>query len=241
MVVTNILFCGTIIKFLKEKWINCLDCQDYRPDFCFLESLIFCLNSFQILNFPPHFPYISPLKPCPTMSSPSSQPDLIGFIWNIANKLRGPYHPPQYRKVMPPMIVLKRLDCVLEQTKVAAFKQYEAFKTKRLTDNPIHKVLGNMTSGDRIQPLYKISPYPFQRLLEDSEGLPRNLSGYIHGFSPDARPIFEKFEFYLWFQLFFLGIIPLEILFNNYKSGTHEKNKATIVDNNQRIIQTLGW
>ena len=32
--------------------------------------------------------------------------NLVGFIWNIANKLRGPYRPPQYRRVMLPLIVL---------------------------------------------------------------------------------------------------------------------------------------
>ncbi len=34
-------------------------------------------------------------------------------IWNIANLLRGPYLPPQYRRVMIPLTVLRRLDCVL--------------------------------------------------------------------------------------------------------------------------------
>ena len=38
-------------------------------------------------------------------------------IWNIANLLRGPYRPPQYRRVMIPLTVLRRLDCVLEETK----------------------------------------------------------------------------------------------------------------------------
>jgi len=33
---------------------------------------------------------------------------LVGFIWTIANKLRGPYRPPQYRRVMLPMIVLRK-------------------------------------------------------------------------------------------------------------------------------------
>lgn len=41
------------------------------------------------------------------------QQDLINFIFGIANKLRGPYRPPQYRRVMLPMTVLRRLDCVL--------------------------------------------------------------------------------------------------------------------------------
>lgn len=42
------------------------------------------------------------------------QGDVIG---NIANLLRGPYRPPQYRRVMIPLTVLRRLDCVPEATK----------------------------------------------------------------------------------------------------------------------------
>ena len=35
--------------------------------------------------------------------------ELTGKIWEIANRLRGPYRPPQYRLVMLPMVVLRRL------------------------------------------------------------------------------------------------------------------------------------
>jgi type I restriction enzyme M protein len=41
---------------------------------------------------------------------------LTDDIWEIAKRLRGPYRPPQYRLVMLPMVVLRRLDCVLEST-----------------------------------------------------------------------------------------------------------------------------
>ena len=40
--------------------------------------------------------------------------NLVGFIWNIANKLRGPYRPPQYRRVMLPLIVLRRFDQLVD-------------------------------------------------------------------------------------------------------------------------------
>ena len=50
---------------------------------------------------------------------------IAGKIWEIANRLRGPYRPPQYRLVMLPMVVLRRLDCVLEPTKDAVLKEYE--------------------------------------------------------------------------------------------------------------------
>ena len=48
------------------------------------------------------------------------------IIWNIANLLRGPYRPPQYRRVMIPLTVLRRLDCVLESTKAAVLAELAA-------------------------------------------------------------------------------------------------------------------
>ncbi|WP_296710844.1 type I restriction-modification system subunit M N-terminal domain-containing protein [Rhodoblastus sp.] len=49
---------------------------------------------------------------------------IAGKIWEIANRLRGPYRPPQYRLVMLPMVVLLRLDCVLEPTKAAVVAKH---------------------------------------------------------------------------------------------------------------------
>ena len=39
--------------------------------------------------------------------------DFAKLIWQIADLLRGPWRPPQYERVMPPLIVLRRFDCVL--------------------------------------------------------------------------------------------------------------------------------
>lgn len=60
------------------------------------------------------------------MSTPaqnSNHQDLVGFIWGVADKLRGPYRPPQYRRVMLPLIVLRRLDAVLEPTKQKVLRE----------------------------------------------------------------------------------------------------------------------
>ena len=120
---------------------------------------------------------------------------LVGFIWDIANKLRGPYRPPQYRKVMLPMIVLRRLDCVLEPNKEKVLEEYQKLKARGLKDKALHTALAKVASKDRHQPLYNISKYTFKKLLEDSEHLAKNLINYINGFSPKAKEIFEKFEF----------------------------------------------
>lgn len=51
-------------------------------------------------------------------------------IWNIANLLRGPYRPPQYRRVMIPLTVLRRLDCVLEGTKDKVIAEHKKLKAE---------------------------------------------------------------------------------------------------------------
>ncbi|MEO6292803.1 MAG: type I restriction-modification system subunit M N-terminal domain-containing protein, partial [Burkholderiaceae bacterium] len=42
----------------------------------------------------------------------SKSHELSNFIWTIADLLRGPYRAPQYERVMLPLVVLRRFDCV---------------------------------------------------------------------------------------------------------------------------------
>jgi type I restriction enzyme M protein len=46
------------------------------------------------------------------------------LIWQIADLLRGPYRPPQCERVMLPMTVLCRFDCVLAPTKTKVLAEY---------------------------------------------------------------------------------------------------------------------
>ena len=101
---------------------------------------------------------------------------LADKIWAVANKLRGPYRPPQYRKVMLPLIVLRRLDCVLEPTKERVLQQLRTLKAKPLSKEAIEKTLGRIASKDRQQPLYNVSPFTFRKLLGDPSGLAKNLT-----------------------------------------------------------------
>jgi len=122
--------------------------------------------------------------------------NIVGFIWNIANKLRGPYRPPQYRRVMLPLVVLRRLDLVLEPTKDKVLAEYKRLTAKGIKDAALDKALSRIaTGGKREQPLYNISDFTFQKLLGDPPHIANNLIAYIHGFSPRARDIFDKFDF----------------------------------------------
>ena len=120
---------------------------------------------------------------------------IAGTIWDIANRLRGPYRPPQYRLVMLPMVVLRRFDCVLEPSKDAVIREYTRLTAAGTPERAIPRLLTKIVGPDRKQPLYNVSAYTFEKLLGDSENIAPNLVSYINGFSETARRIFDKFKF----------------------------------------------
>lgn len=121
--------------------------------------------------------------------------ELKAKIWEIANRLRGPYRPPQYQLVMLPLVMLRRLDCVLEPTTDAVLKHHEKLLAKDTPEKAMHKLLGKAADPARAHPLYNTSSYTFAKLVDDAENIAANLANYINGFSPTARSIFEKFKF----------------------------------------------
>ncbi|TBD36641.1 type I restriction-modification system subunit M [Rhizobium ruizarguesonis] len=116
-------------------------------------------------------------------------------IWEIANRLRGPYRPPQYRLVMLPIVVLRRLDCLLEPSKDAVLAQFEKLTVQGMPEAAMERILGKAADPKRKHPLYNTSRYTFERLLGDPENIAPNLVSYINGFSSTARMIFDKFKF----------------------------------------------
>ncbi len=113
-------------------------------------------------------------------------------IWNIANLLRGPYRPPQYRRVMIPLVVLRRLDCVLEDTKDAVLTLHKKLQADGKSDpETIEKTINHKFKLT----FHNTSEFTFKKLLGDPDKLAANLSKYMAGFSSRARKIIEKFKF----------------------------------------------
>jgi type I restriction enzyme M protein len=117
--------------------------------------------------------------------------DLANLIWQIADLLRGPYRPPQYERVMLPMTVLRRFDCVLAPTKNKVLAEYERRKGSKFTDDALDKVL-NKASGERF---HNHSPLTFEKLKGDPDHIEKHIVSYIKGFSSNVRTIFDYFEF----------------------------------------------
>ena len=113
------------------------------------------------------------------------------LIWEIANLLRGPYRPPQYERVMLPMTVLRRFDCVLAPTKadVLAEAEHQRHKGGKLKGEALDKRL-NRVSGQRF---HNRSPLDFEKLQGDPDHIAQHLTSYIQGFSADVRHIFTDF------------------------------------------------
>ena len=112
-------------------------------------------------------------------------------IWNIANLLRGPYRPPQYRRVMIPLTVLRRLDCVLEGSKDKVLAEHARLKASGYDAETIEKMINRKFKLN----FHNISQFTFQNLLGDPDKLATNLHKYMSGFSSRARKIIEKFNF----------------------------------------------
>ena len=113
------------------------------------------------------------------------------LIWQIADLLRGPYRPPQYERVMLPMTVLRRFDCVLAEKKVDVVAEHNRLKGGKLEGDALDTKLNKM-AGQRF---HNRSPLDFQKLKGDPDNINRHLVSYIKGFSGNVQRIFEYFEF----------------------------------------------
>lgn len=113
----------------------------------------------------------------------------IGFIWSVADLLRGPYHPNQYKDVMLPLTVLRRLDCVLADTKNQVLKTIEKHEGGKVKN--IDPILFRVTG----MPFYNRSQFTLEKLKGDSPHIAANLINYIKGFSSRALDILDHFGF----------------------------------------------
>lgn len=112
-----------------------------------------------------------------------------GFIWSVADLLRGPYRPNQYKDVMLPMTVLRRLDCVLEPTKDTVLTQCEKMKDGIIKN--LEPIL-NRAAG---QEFHNTSKFTFEKLKGDPNNIAANLTQYMKSFSSRAREILDHFGF----------------------------------------------
>jgi type I restriction enzyme M protein len=119
----------------------------------------------------------------------------ISFIWSIADDcLRDVYVRGKYRDVILPMVVLRRLDALLEPTKAAVLEelvfQKEEAKFTEWDENGLRQASGYV--------FYNTSEWTLQRLHDTATNnqqiLQANFEDYLNGFSGNVKEIIEKFK-----------------------------------------------
>ena len=112
------------------------------------------------------------------------------YIWSLADLLRGDFKQSQYGRVILPFTILRRLECVLEETKPQVLAQFEKLKgMKNLEEEAREKFLLKAAG----QSFYNTSAMDMSKL--GSSDIKDNLTNYVESFSKDAREIFEYFKF----------------------------------------------
>ncbi|TFL16628.1 type I restriction-modification system subunit M N-terminal domain-containing protein [Jannaschia formosa] len=117
----------------------------------------------------------------------------VGFIWSLAELLRGDFRQSDYGKIVLPFVILRRLDCLLEGTKEAVLRTAGGLPAG--IDDATRTMILADTAGAGGQ-VFNASRFTFATMREQDAGqLRANLVDYVAGFNAEVRDIFiEKFE-----------------------------------------------
>jgi type I restriction enzyme M protein len=117
---------------------------------------------------------------------------IVNFIWSIADDcLRDVYVRGKYRDVILPMIVIRRIDALLEPSKSAVLKLKEQLDKAKVANQ--HPALCQAAG----QAFYNSSPFVLRDLKArtSQQKLKADFEAYLDGFSPNVQEILDKFKF----------------------------------------------
>jgi type I restriction enzyme M protein len=106
------------------------------------------------------------------------------FIWSIADLLRGDYKQHDFGKVILPFTLLRRLDCVLADTKPKVLAQHAKLRAARDPSAALQRLSGVH--------FFNVSPLVFSQLAQTPRQTAKHLNAYIQGFSADVRELFIR-------------------------------------------------
>lgn len=118
---------------------------------------------------------------------------LFNFLWNIANDvLVQAFEKGKYKEIIMPMLVLRRLDILLERTKEDVLKQKHLLDNMNYPEITKKQLLMAVTG----MPYYNVSPFTMKSLRgeNNSQRLLQNFTAYLDGFSSDVQDIINKFD-----------------------------------------------
>ncbi|MEV4870676.1 type I restriction-modification system subunit M [Streptomyces syringium] len=116
--------------------------------------------------------------------------ELADFIWSVADLLRGDYKRSEYAKVILPLTVLRRFDCVMEEK---GTREAVRARAASYTGDRKDAVL-LATAG---LPFYNTSEQSFKTIGSDDKRVYENLKDFIRWFSPEVTEIIDRYDFHI--------------------------------------------
>ena len=119
------------------------------------------------------------------MNQPTGFADKIGFVWGVADLLRGDFKAHEYGQIILPLVVLRRLECALAPTKAKVVA-----KGDELADSPGRDAVLKNVAKHRF---WNASPLDLTKILADPGTAATQLRTYVAAFSPSAREVLDAY------------------------------------------------
>lgn len=119
-------------------------------------------------------------------TSDTSPQSLAGFVWGIADQLRGVYKPNQYGSVVLPFTILRRMEQLM-----APHRQ----TMRDLAKSAPAQILPTLVQNKTGLLFHNTSPWDLGSILEDPDSAAQNLAAYVAGFSANVADLFLHYEF----------------------------------------------
>lgn len=121
--------------------------------------------------------------------------NLADDIWKSAERLRGKFKAYEYQSVILPMIVLRRLECVLLSWREAKAAELRKSR-KNIKQAELDKLVKALEQNPQQAPFYNNSPWTMAKIYEnDHTRLDDHFRAWINGFSKNVQDIIDHFDF----------------------------------------------
>ena len=108
----------------------------------------------------------------------------VNLVLSIANSLRGAFEAEKYKDVIIPMVIIRRFECALDETKEKVIKLYEQDAKKP----------SQFYERESGYPFYNTSRFTLKTLLDDSDNIESNFNSHIDGFSENVKEILNHLD-----------------------------------------------
>jgi type I restriction enzyme M protein len=120
--------------------------------------------------------------------------NLAGDIWKSAERLRGKFKAYEYQGVILPIIVIRRLECVLLAWREAKRAEVLA-KRPKLSEKELAKLVKELELNPKQAPFSNKTDWTLRKVYEEDHTLlEENFRAYINGFSKNVDEIIEHFQ-----------------------------------------------